>query len=134
LDQVNIAATDKTQITFDAGSNPQVGQTWDINRPIHLRNYDYVIDSVQAIQDGYLFKYHSGLDAPEGVSLDINILGRSPEHSNSSEVNRKTVVEYSDSFTYSALPPIGQLTVELSLTESVPLQGPWTLMWTPPSK
>jgi len=133
LGQVNIAMTDTTQFTFDAGSNPRVGQMWKINLPIHLRNYDYVIDSVEAIKDGYLFKYHSGLGAPAGVSLDIVIVGSTPEQINGSLIQQGTVVEHSDSFIY-LTPPSGQLTVELSLTEFVPLQGPWTLMWSPPNK
>jgi hypothetical protein len=131
LDQVNITVTDTTQFTFDAGSNPQVGQKWELNLPVHLRNYDYVIDSVEVIKDGYRFNYHSGMDAPEGVSLEINIVGSSPEQQSGKLINQKSVVTYSDSFTYSAPLPTGQLTVEVGLTETVPLQGPWTLTWTP---
>jgi hypothetical protein len=134
LDQVNIAATDTTQFKFDAGSNPQAGQKWELNLPIHLRNYDYVIDSVEAIKDGYTFKYHSGLNA-ENQTLFINILGSSPKQDNNGNlIQQETVVEYSESFMYPAPIPTGQLTVELSLTEFLPLHGPWTLTWTPPNK
>jgi hypothetical protein len=134
LDQVNIAVADRTQFTFDAGLNPQVGQKWELDLPVHLRNYEYVIDSVEVIKDGYRFNYHSGTDTPEGVSLEIIIVGSSPEGGSGTLIDQKSVVTYSDSFTYSAPLPTGQLTVQLGLTESVPLKGPWTLIWTPPSK
>jgi hypothetical protein len=139
LDQVNIAVTDTTQFTYNAGADPQVGQKWEINLPVHLRSYDYVIDSLEAVKGGYLFKYHSGLDTPAGVGLSINILGVSLDQQNNmqdngSEVDGKTIREYSNRIVYPAPLPTGQITVELSLTESVPLQGPWVLTWTPPGK
>jgi hypothetical protein len=133
LDQVNIAVSETTQFTFDAGPNPQMGRKWELNLPIQLRNYEYVIDSVEVIQDGYLFKYHTGIDVPQD-SLFLNIVGHSPEQDHGKTDRRETVVEYSKSMIYSAPFPIGRLTVELAITESVPLQGPWTLTWMPESQ
>lgn len=137
LDQVNIAVTDTTRFTVDAGLNPQVGKKWEIGLPVHLRGYEYVIDSVEAIENGYLFKYHSGSDAPEGVSLIINILGVSLDQQNNMQVNstlanQGKMVVYADNIVYPPPLPTGMLTVELSLTESVVLHGPWTLTWSPP--
>jgi hypothetical protein len=132
LDQIEIGVFDTTQFKFDAGSNPQMGQKWELDLPVHLREYDYVMDSVEVIKDGYLFKYHSGIDVPEGVSLDINIVGSSLEGSSSQVNGGNTVVEYSGSLTYS-VQPTGPLIVELTLSETVPLQGPWVLMWMPPN-
>jgi hypothetical protein len=133
LDQINIAVWETTQFKFDAGFNPQVGQKWGMNLPVHLRGYDYVIDSVEAIQDGYLFKYHSGIDVPQD-SLLLTVIGSSPDQDHGNVVRQDSVIEYSKSLTYSAPLPSGQITVELTVIESVPLQGPWTLTWTPPSK
>jgi hypothetical protein len=93
-----------------------------------------MIDSVEAIQDGYRFNYHSGTDAPEGVSLEISIVGSFPDRMDGKLINQETVVTYSDSYTYPAPLPTGQLTVEVGLTEAVPLEGPWTSTWTPPEK
>jgi hypothetical protein len=137
LDQVSIAATDKSQFTFDVGPDPQAGQKWEINLPIRLRGYDYVVDAVEAVKGGYVFKYHSGNDAPEGVGLLIGIVNVSLEQQNNMQVssmlvNQGAKVVYSDTIIYPAPLPVGALTVELSLTESVPLQGPWTLTWSPP--
>jgi hypothetical protein len=133
LDQINIALSEKTQFSFDAGPAPQAGQTWELNLPIHLRGYEYVIDSVEVIENGYLFKYHAGNDVPQD-SLSLSIAGYSPEQDNSRAVQKETVTEYSKDLIYSTPFPTGQLTVELTVTETVPLPGPWTLTWTPPDK
>jgi len=133
LDQINIAVSDTTQFTFDAGTDPQVGQRWELNIPIHLRNYEYVIDSVEVIENGYLFKYHAGNDVPQD-SLALSIGGYSPEQDNGRAVQKEILTEYSKDLIYSTPFPTGQLTVELTVTETVPLPGPWTLTWTPPDK
>lgn len=137
LDQVNIQVSNTTRFNFDAGTDPQVGQKWELNLPIHLGRYDYVIDSAEMIKDGYLFRFHSSPNVPEGTSFILDIPGSSQERGpTSSEEDRrsKTVVKYSENITYLVPPPTGQLTVELTLFETIPLRGPWTLKWTPPSK
>jgi hypothetical protein len=132
-DQINIGVSSTAQLDFDAGSNPQTGQKWQLNLPVHLGAYEYVMDSVEVVQGGYLFKYHSGVHVPQGLSLWFNIPGTSPEK-NASTVNAQgTKVEYSETMTFSSL-PTGPLTVELTLFESVPLKGPWKLTWMPLSK
>lgn len=133
LDQINISASDSTQFSFDAGAKPQVGQKWELNLPVNLRNYEYVIDSVEVVEGGYLFKYHSGVDVPQD-SLLLNIVGYSAEQDNGRTVWQETVIEYAKSLIYAAPFPAGQLTVELTVNETVPLDGPWTLTWTPPSQ
>jgi hypothetical protein len=133
LDQINIVLLDKTQFNFDVGPNPQVGQKMEFNLPIHLRSYDYVIDSVAVIENGYLFKYHSGIDVPQD-SLSLNIPGYSPEQDNGRTTRQETRIEYSKGLIYSAPFPTGQLTVELTVMETTPLRGPWIVTWIPPGK
>jgi hypothetical protein len=87
------------------------------------------MDSVERVEGGYLFKYHSGTDVPEGQALGLMILGAQPEKN----AGTARAHEYSENITFSS-PPTGLLTVELSLYESVTLQGPWKLTWTPPGK
>lgn len=130
LDKIDIVVSDTTQFKFDAGSNPQVGQKWELNLPVHLRKYNYVIDSVEVIKDGYLFKYHS-VDTPEGMSLGIDILGSFPRWE---DVRQITAAEYSHNLIFPDRLPTGQLTLELTLSEFIPLQGPWMLTWTPSGK
>jgi hypothetical protein len=134
LDQIDIGVANTSEFNFDAGSNPQVGQTWELNLPIQLGTREYVMDSVEMVEGGYLFRYHSGVDVPAGQSLLFNIPGTSPERNDGTLNAQKTIVEYSERITFSPALPTGPVTVELTLNESVPLQGPWTLTWTPPSK
>lgn len=130
LDQINILLSEKTQFSFDAGSAPKAGTKWELNLPVRLRGYEYVIDSVEVIENGYLFNYHTSNDVTQD-SLSLNITGYSFEQDNGRTIQKETVTEYSKSLIYSAPFPTGQLTVELIVTETVPLPGPWTLMWTP---
>jgi hypothetical protein len=135
LDQINISTTNTVHFDLDTGPNPQIGQVWQLNLPIHLGKYDYVVDSVKMIENGYLFTFHSGVDVPEGTSFIVDIPGSSLERGSTSGTEDRgsnTVVKYSQNITYLIPPPTGQLTVELMLFETVPLQGPWTLTWMPP--
>jgi hypothetical protein len=137
LDQVDISTSSIVRFDFDTGPNPQPGQTWQLDLPIHLGRYDYVMDSVEMIEDGYVIRFHSGVDVPEGTSFILDIVESSQERGpTSGEEDRrpKTEVKYSQSITYLVPPPTGQLTVELTLFENIPLQGPWKLTWIPPSK
>ncbi len=134
LDQVNIAKFYTFEFQFDAGANPQNGQKWDLNLSVQLGKYEYVMDSVEVIENGYLFKYHSGTDVPEGTSPLFNLIGHTPEQDNSTVNNSKTIFEYSEKLVYSPPLPTGQLTVQLTSDETIPLDGPWTLTWSPPSQ
>jgi hypothetical protein len=137
LDEITILTSSTVRFDFDTGPNPQPGQKWQLDLPIHLGRYDYVLDSVQMIEDGYVFRFHSGVDVSKGTSFNLDIVGSSQERGPASaEEDRrpKTRVKYSETITYLVPPPTGPLTVELTLYESVTLQGPWKLTWMPPSK
>lgn len=134
LDQIDIGVSNTAQFNFEAGSHPQTGQTWKLNLPLELGPYTYVMDSVEVIEKGYLFRYHSGVDVPPGSALLFNIRGATSESNASTLVAKETVIQYSESITFSSPLPGGSPTVEVSLDETVPIQGPWTLTWMPPGK
>jgi hypothetical protein len=137
LDQIEIGVSDSAQFKFDTGPNPKIGQKWELNLPIHLRNYDYVVDSVEMIKDGYTFRIHFGVDVPWDASVSFEIVGSSLKRGPASaqeESRDKTIVKYLETITYLVPPPTGQLTVKMTLFENIPLQGPWTLTWMPPGK
>jgi hypothetical protein len=137
LDEIDVMTDDTIQFDFDAGPNPQPGQKWQLNLPIHLGNYDYVIDSAEMLENGYLFRWHSRIDVPSGTSFQLDIVGSSQERGSSAgtEDHRpKDKITYSQTITYLVPPPTGKLTVDLTLGETVPLKGPWTLTWTPPTQ
>ena len=137
LDEVDISVTSTARFDFDAGPNPQVGQVWELNLPIQLGKYEFIVDTAERIEDGYLFRFHSGTDVPQGTSFILDIVGSSQERGPSAgeEDHRpKDIVKYSQNITYLVPPPTGQLTVELMFFETVPLHGPWTLTWSPTLK
>ena len=137
LDEITILTSDIFRFDFEAGPDPQPGQTWHLDLPMRLGRYDYVMDSVEMIKDGYVFRFHSGTDVPEGTSFMLDIPASSRELGpTAGEEDRrpKDIVKYSQNITYLDPPPTGKLTVELTLFENIPLPGPWKLTWTPPSK
>jgi hypothetical protein len=134
LDQIDIGLSNTAQFNFEAGENLQTGQMSKLNLPLQLGPYTYVMDSVEVIENGYLFRYHSGIDVPAGSALLFNIRGATSESNASTLVTKETVIEYSESITFSSPLPGGSPTVEVTLDETVPLQGPWTLTWMPPGK
>lgn len=137
LDEIDISTSDTVRFDFDTGPNPQAGREWQLNLPIHLGRYDYVVDSAQMLKDGYDFKFHSGTEVPEGTSFILDIVGSSQERgptAGSEDRRPRDRVNYSQNITYLVPPPTGKLTVELMLFETVPLQGPWILTWTPPDQ
>jgi hypothetical protein len=131
LDQINIGVEHTTQFNFDTGPNPQVGQEWQLNLPVRAGKYECIIDSVEMIENGYLFKYHPSIGVPEETAVFFDIVGNSSS-SSIDDRGSEPILKYS--LIYPDTPPIGQLTVEFSLYEAVPLHGPWTLTWTPPDK
>ena len=136
LDEINVSVTSKVRFDFNAGSKPQVGQVWQLNLPIQLGKYEFIVDTAERIEDGYLFRLHSGMDVPQGTSFILDIVGSSQERGpTAGEEDRRPndIVKYSQNITYLVPPPTGQLTVELMFFETVPLQGPWTLTWMPPN-
>ncbi len=134
LDQVNLTKFYTFDFNVDVGANPQLGQKWELNLPVRLGNDEYVMDSVEVIENGYLFKYHSGTDVPEGVSPMFNLIGYTAEQDHSELINGQTMVKYSERLLYAPSLPTGQLPVELTAMETVPLPGPWILTWSPPSQ
>ena len=137
LDEIDISTSDTVRFNFDAGPDPQPGQEWLLGLPLHLGRYDYVVDAVQMIDDGYVVKFHSGTNVPAGTAFQLDIVGSSQERgSNTAEEDRRgpTIIKYSESITYLIPPPTGPFTFALTLFETVPLGGPWTLTWTPPSQ
>jgi len=114
LDEIDINTSDTIRFDFDAGLNPQPGQKWQLNLPVHLGRYDYVIDTAEMLENGYLFRFHSRTDVPEGTSFQLDIVGSSQERGStdgSDDRRPKDIVKYSQNITYLVPPPTGKLTV-----------------------
>jgi len=137
LDQVNIHQSDTFQFQFDTGPDPGSGEQWELNLPFKLGGYDYVIDQVQMLEKGYLLKWHSGIDIPEGTSFSLTIHDLSPSMTEASwgmeDRRQDNRINYARNFLTDEPVPTGILTFELTLYQTVPLPGPWTITWTPPT-
>ncbi|MEN8172877.1 MAG: DUF4179 domain-containing protein [Chloroflexota bacterium] len=137
LDQVNIEFTDTFQFQFDTGSDPNPRQQWELNLPCKIGGYDYVIDQVKKLKNGYLLKWHSGVDMPEDsfFNLSIKDLTRSETAEHMSFVDKRQTdqINYTMNFLTDESVPTGVLTFELTLNQTVPLYGPWSITWIPPN-
>lgn len=135
VSNVNVMRQSPGSFQFDTGPNPQPVQEWQLNLPVQLAEYHYVIDSVQLIRQGYVIHFHSGPEVPEGTSYLVDIMGSSlvGNRTASEETRLKDKVLYTENFLYSVPPPTGVLTVQLTLIDTIPAHGPWTLTWSPPT-
>jgi hypothetical protein len=136
IDRVNIDKNSLARFQFDTGPTPRPHQEWSLDLPLQLGEYEFVIDSVKMLEDGYSFTFHSGPDVPEGVSFSFDIIDSSSNRGDASAqvIRSGNKVKYIENVAYLAPLPTGQLTVELMLFQTVPLHGPWVLVWTPPNQ
>ena len=135
IDTVNVHKSYTTRFQFDTGLYPQAGQEWQLNQPLKLGGYDYVINWVKMLKNGYQFNWHSGIDVPEGTSYSLLLPGipaSMNEGSTAMEHHMGNKVAYTQDLLVDGTVPTGALTVELTLYQTVPLAGPWILYWTPP--
>lgn len=133
LDSIDVFTTSTARFQIDTGPDPQPGQEWRLDLSLQLGEYEFVIDSARMLKDGYSFKYHSGADMPEGTTY-LDIVNSSFPRSEISgrEIRSRNEVKNTQNVTYLIPPPTGQLTVELMMSQTLPLYGPWVLEWTPP--
>ena len=136
LDYVNINQSSTFQFQFDTGPDPQLEQQWELNLPLSLGGYDYIIDQVEMLEKGYLVKWHSGIDVPEGTSFRLSIQNLSPSTTDGTwgmEDRKRDRVNYAKNFLTDEPVPSGILNFELTLYQTIPLSGPWTISWMPPN-
>ncbi len=134
VDRVDIRKHSTALLQFDTGAHPQVKQEWKLNQPVKLGASTFVVDSVVFFQNGYRFNL-STENLPEGVTPDIEILDSSLrpyqfDNISSTEDHIGNKALYTIRY-YKNPPPSGNLSVNWGLDESIPLSGPWSLIWTP---
>jgi hypothetical protein len=112
-------------------------QKWALNLPVKLGAYEFVVDSVTFLGNGYTFNLSSE-NLPEGVTPSIDMIDSSAspfqfDNSSSTENRVSNKVLYTITLTTKSPPPTGNLTVSWSMDESIAQPGPWSLVWTPPT-
>ena len=124
---------------FDAGSNPQVGQSWEINQGLEVAGLVIKIQSADVVQDetgasspadmGYAIRVESGtkLDGLIVCSSDGNRSSAWGNWENEEEGIYRFDTFYSDGL------PYGKLSCGFNILR-YQIPGVWTLKWSPPAK
>ena len=130
LTSIPVHQENSVQIPLDVGKNPQLGQKWELNRTVNLGGYDFVIDDIAKVENGYSIHYHTNASVPD-LSLIILVAGVDSTQGGGSSNRQPQEVLYSETINFDS-PPTGNLTFLLILHKIVQLPGPWTLTWSPP--
>lgn len=126
MDAVYVNLLDTTaEFEFDAGNNPQVGQTWTLDPNVEIAGYEIREVSIKRTGRGYEFQF----------KVDPNILLFMPEIKG---FPSSSGTGGNDGFGAGRIyyqleyrnPPSGKLTVRLS-DVSVVIYGPWEIQWSP---
>jgi hypothetical protein len=87
------ATPEEMSFTFDAGMNPQKGQTWELNEELEVAGYPFRVTSARAVtwedvqepsyidgSQGYEFGYQFAVesDPPVKISVELDIMSESP--------------------------------------------------------
>jgi len=127
---VNIYLADPgatAEFTFDAGSNPQPGQVWNLNQEIQLAERTLTLVSITAdSRGGYSFDFQVD---PKVYSASVQIAGYTPNGGGGGGGGGLTNGEFNTSLSYAQLPS-GVLTVNVSgltlIGDSIIWQGQWS--------
>jgi hypothetical protein len=106
------APPEKVEFEFDAGPNPQIDQTWHLNKEIKLGGHSLMLVSVAVAQQGYKFSY---------VTSDESIFN---------SMGNESGVDVSITVYYDKLPK-GKLKIVLSNLWIFGETKDWTLEWQP---
>ena len=115
IDSVWVQQIADDRFTFDAGSNPQPGQTWQVNQTLTANGRTFMINEVMLDQTGTGLSIY--YEAPEGtanlmlVDLEHELLGGGGGDDNTG-------------FTYKEAFPGGLITVTLTGYDEL-MAGPW---------
>jgi hypothetical protein len=115
------------EFTFNAGSNPQPGQVWNLNQEIQLAGHTLTLVSITAdSQGGYSFDFQAD---PKVFSASVQIAGYTPNGGGGGGGGGLTNGKFSATLSYAQL-PTGVLTVTLSdltlIGDPLTWQGHWS--------
>jgi hypothetical protein len=140
------ATPDEMSFTFDAGENPQYGQTWDLNHEFEIAGYNLKVTSARAANyddmknpdflfgsQGFEYGYDFTVEADPSVKMhaEMDIMSESPVCAPS---NNTSLVPESSSLHYFQLCrdeyPKGN--VKVTIRElSILVENIWKATWTP---
>jgi len=142
------ATPDQMSFTFDAGENPQHGESWELNRELEVAGYQLKVTSAQAANfadiqvpgmiyvdgsQGFDYGYNFGVSADPSVKIlvEMDIMSESPA---CWLMSPQPLVPDSSSIHYAQLCkdgyPKGNIKVTLRQL-SVLVENSWQAIWTP---
>ena len=141
------ATPEEMSFTFDAGEDPQYGQTWDLNSEFEIAGYPLKVTSARAINwdndvkapsyidgsQGYEYGYMFTVETDPSVKFnaEMDIMSESPM---CGLTNVTSLVPSGSSLQYAQLCrdayPKGEVKVTISQI-SVLLENTWQVTWTP---
>jgi hypothetical protein len=130
LNSIPIHQENSILIPLNVGQDPQTGQKWELNRTVNLGGFDFVIDNIVSVENGYTIHYHTDASVPE-LFLGFLVVGVDSTPGGGSVIRQTQEVIYTETINFNS-PPSGNLTFLLTLNKNVWLPGPWTLTWSPP--
>lgn len=121
---------------FDTGPNPQVGQTWALNKEIQMAGHVFTLGSIQfrpghSGDSGYEFEFISVDGSVIGINVDIE--GYVSQASGGGGGGGGEQVSSFVTSLYYAQPPEGRLKILLSGLQVRGETKSWSLDWTPDS-
>ena len=122
---------------FDAGPNPQVGQTWALNKEIQMAGHVFVLGSIKMEPGhsgdiGYEFEFFSVDGSVLGVNVDIEGYASQGGGGGGGGGSSEQVSSFGTSLYY-AQPPTGRLNIVLYNLQVRGETKTWKLDWTPDS-
>jgi hypothetical protein len=127
IDSVSVEFDEpKTELEFDTGPNPQVGQKWILNQDMHLEGYTIRIVSIERTSHGYSFLFKADPDIT-GITpniKDASFTSGSGGDDGLGQGNLFATIEYGGE------PPSGNLMIELGWLRAN-IHGPWRVQWSP---
>ena len=116
------------EFTFDAGSNPQPGQVWNLNQKVQLAGHTLTLVSITAdSRGGYSFDFQVD---PKVYSAGVQIAGYTPNGGGGGGGGGLTNGEFNTSLSYAQLPS-GVLTVNVSGLTLIGDSITWQEQWSP---
>jgi hypothetical protein len=130
LTSIPVHQENSVQIPLDVGKNPLLGQKWELKRTVNLGGYDFVIDDIAKVENGFSIQFHTDATVPD-LFLGFLVPGVDSTQGGGSSNRQPQEVLYSETINFDSQ-PTGNLTFLLTLDKIVQLPGTWTLIWSPP--
>ncbi|MFN8386564.1 MAG: hypothetical protein U0V48_02760 [Anaerolineales bacterium] len=115
-----------TEFEFDAGTDPQVGQTWTLKPEVQLDGHDIKEVVINRTNNGYEFRFQVD---PDLILFGVEINGFQTSRGNGGSDGFGGGKIY-QSLEYEGVLPSGKLVVRL-IDPQVTIYGPWQAQWNP---